>query len=78
MNTWWKAGSSTVSPLQQFAEQRRMWLGKLVSKLVPFSFEVPQTELLTYFYPPLAPNLVSKDMFINLLLSRINLLSTLS
>lgn len=75
---WWETGSSTASPLQPFAEQRRMWSGKLVSKLVPSSFKVSQTELLLDFHPSLAPHSVSKDvMFINLLLSRTNLLSTL-
>ena len=71
-------GCSMASPPQPFAEQRMMWLGKLVSKLVPSSFKVSQTELLLYFYPSLDPNSISKDvMLINLPLHRINLLSTL-
>lgn len=56
-----------------------MWSGRLVGKLVPSSFKVSQIELLLYVYSSLAPNSVSKDVvFINLLLSRINLLSTSS
>lgn len=79
MNMWWETGSSMALLPQPFTEQRRMWSGKLASKLLPSSFKVSQINLLLYFYPSLAANSVSKDvMFINLLLSRINLLSTLS
>lgn len=65
----------TVRAEEDMMEEER--LRELISKLLPSSFNVSQIELLLVFYP-LVPNSASVDVMVsNLLLSRINFLSTL-
>lgn len=66
----------TVRAEEGMMEEER--LRELISKLLPSSFNVSQIELLLVFYPSLVPNSASVDVMVsNLLLSRINFVSTL-
>lgn len=66
----------TVRAEEDMMEEER--LRELISKLLPSSFNVSQIELLLVFYPSLVPNSASVDVMVsNLLLSRINFVSTL-